>query len=87
MKNSNERSFYIKAKTPQHVLQILKNLNINKSVDIYVLLPKLITIATENLKNIMALIPNSSIKEGIFSTKLKIIFNYQIRKKESTFGC
>ena len=87
MKNSNERSVYIKAKTPHYVLQILKNLNTNKSADIYGLLPNLITVAAENLKNRIALIPNSSIEQGIFPSKHKTILNYQIHKTKSTFGC
>ena len=87
LKNPNERSFYIKAKTPQKVLRILKNLNANKSADIYSLLPKLITIVTEHLKNRIALIPNSSIEQGIFPAELKTIFNFEIHKRKSTFDC
>ena len=48
-----------------------KELNIKKSANIYGISPKLIKIAAERIINDLSLIFNCSIKQGIFSEKLK----------------
>ena len=72
MKNLNEHSLFLKEAKPGEVLKILNNLNPKKSSDIFGIFPKLIKIATENLKTHMSVIFNCSIHQGVFPSKLKI---------------
>ena len=81
------RSFFIKETTPDDVLKLLKIFNINKSADVYGISPKLIQIATKNLKNHITLTFNCHIEQGMFSAIVKAASLYPIHGEQSKFYC
>ena len=62
-------------------MDLLKNLNINKSTDIYQISPKVIKTAAKNLPNYIALIFIFSNEEGMFPAQLKYYLSTQSMKE------
>ena len=87
LKNPNEHSLFLKEAEPGEVLKILNSLNTKKSSDIFVISPKLIKIAAENLKTHISVIFNYSIHQGVFPSKLKIVLIRPIYKNKSKTMC
>ena len=85
LKNPNMHSLFLKETTPHEISIIIANFDQNKSSDIYEISPKIIKQAGPALSNLLTIISNKSIKEGIFPDALKVSKILPLHKSDSVF--
>ena len=83
LKNPNEHSLYLTEVYPDEVHKLLKQLNTEKSQDIFGISPKLLKMGADYLANPLSKIFNICFKEGIFPDELKVSQILPIHKAES----
>lgn len=83
LKNPNKSSFFLYETDPGEILGLIRQLELNKSSDIYGISPKIIKLASTIIANPLSIIFNKSFKQGKFPNKLKSTMVYPIHKSES----
>ena len=78
-------SIFLKETTPHEISIIIANFDQNKSSDIYEISPKIIKQAGPALSNLLTIIFNKSIKEGIFPDASKVSKILPLHKSDSVF--
>ena len=72
LKNPNKSNIFLKETTPDEIKSIIKDMNVNKSGDIYDISPKFVKLAGDEISILTTVIFNKSISEGVFPDKMKI---------------
>ena len=85
LKNPNIHSLFLTEIGPDEISKIVKDLGINKSGDIYGNNPNLIKLGGPVLIQILTLLFNKSIDQGIFPSALKLSKIVPIHKGDSLF--
>ena len=85
LNNPNVHSFFLTEIGPDEIYKIISNLGINKSGDIYGNTSKLVKLGGPVLIQILTLLFNKSIDQGIFPSALKLSKIVPIHKGDSIF--
>ena len=85
LKNPNVHSIFLTEIGPDEIYKIVKDLGINKSGDIYGNTPNLVKLGGPVLIQILTLLFNKSIDQGIFPSALKLSKIVPIHKGDSIF--
>ena len=83
LKNPNKTTLYLTETTPDEINSIIRDLNTNKSSDIYDISPKYVKFASPAVSLLLAIIFNKSMQEGIFPNKMKTAKIILLHKSES----